>query len=312
MLINVGLRTDIVHHYTEWLFQRFHEGFAYSRNPLFPGRVTEYALDPEKVDAVLFCSKNYAPALARIREITSRFRTLFHYTVNAYGKDMEPNTPDFATNVETLRSLSHIVGKQRVFWRYDPILITKQYTASWHFENFERLAAAIAPYVSGCIVNFVEMANGLHERMPELMMIARSDRRDILMGIGSIGKKYSLPIRLCGIGGNDASLGIARGGCVNLSDIARANDCSFRDIKHEGNRRNCACIESRDLGWYNSCLSQCRYCNANRDPSSVRANYERHDPKYPLLIGTLRQDDTPTQSRQTSFLLHGNGQMSLF
>ncbi len=57
MIINVGLRTDIVQHYSDWLFRRFREGFAYSRNPLFPNRLNRYELSPDKVDAVVLCSK---------------------------------------------------------------------------------------------------------------------------------------------------------------------------------------------------------------------------------------------------------------
>lgn len=58
MILNTGARTDTVQYFSEWLFNRFEEGFVYSQNPLFPNKVTRYELSPEKIDAVLFCSKN--------------------------------------------------------------------------------------------------------------------------------------------------------------------------------------------------------------------------------------------------------------
>lgn len=84
MILNTGARTDTVQYFSAWLLKRFEEGFVYARNPLFPNKVTRYELSPEKIDAVLFCSKNYAPILPRIREITSKYRTYFHYTITAY------------------------------------------------------------------------------------------------------------------------------------------------------------------------------------------------------------------------------------
>ena len=93
MIINTGARTDTAQYYTAWLLNRFAEGFVYVRNPLFPHKVTRYELDPSVVDCVVFCSKNYAPLLPRLHEITERFNTYFHYTITAYGRDIEPGVP---------------------------------------------------------------------------------------------------------------------------------------------------------------------------------------------------------------------------
>ena len=65
MILNTGARTDTVQYYTDWLLRRFEEGFVYTRNPVFPNTVTRYELSPDKIDAVLFCYKNYAPIMPR-------------------------------------------------------------------------------------------------------------------------------------------------------------------------------------------------------------------------------------------------------
>ena len=39
MIINTGGRTDTVQYYTEWLLNRFAEGYVLSRNPLFPNKI---------------------------------------------------------------------------------------------------------------------------------------------------------------------------------------------------------------------------------------------------------------------------------
>ncbi|MBQ1662004.1 MAG: DUF1848 family protein, partial [Treponema sp.] len=144
MIINTGGRTDTVHYFSEWLLQRFKEGFVYSRNPLFPNKVTRYSLSPSKVDCVLFCSKNYAPILPRLHEITDKYNTFFHYTITAYGKDIEPGIPDIDTSIDTLFKLEKIVGKQRIAWRYDPVLLTKKYTIQQHLITFAHMAARLS------------------------------------------------------------------------------------------------------------------------------------------------------------------------
>lgn len=88
MIINTGGRTDTVQYFSEWLLNRFAEGYVLVRNPLFPHKVTRYELDSRVVDVVEFCSKDYAPILGRLREITDRFNTHFQYTITAYGRDI--------------------------------------------------------------------------------------------------------------------------------------------------------------------------------------------------------------------------------
>ena len=93
MILNTGGRTDTVQYYTEWLLNRFSEGYVLTRNPLFPNKISRYELTPDKVDCVVFCSKNYQPILPRLHEITDCFNTYFHYTITAYDKDIELGVP---------------------------------------------------------------------------------------------------------------------------------------------------------------------------------------------------------------------------
>ena len=106
MILNTGARTDTVQYFSEWLFRRFREGYVYTRNPLFPHKVTRYELSPDRIDCVLFCSKNYAPVLSCLHEITDRYRTYFHFTITAYGREIEPGVPSIDDSVGTLKMLS--------------------------------------------------------------------------------------------------------------------------------------------------------------------------------------------------------------
>ena len=302
MILNTGGRTDTVQYYTDWLLQRFSEGYVLTRNPMFPSKVIRYELTPDKVDCVVFCSKNYKPILPRLHEITDRFHTYFHYTITAYGRDIEPGVPSIEESMETLKALSRLVGKQRIAWRYDPVLLTKEYTIGRHLETFERMAGELAPYIDRCIFSFVEMYKKLEVNMPELIPLSCQDMESLAQGLGSIAQKYGISIQTCGTNGDYTRYGIHASGCMTLDILGKANGITFRSRKHKGTRQGCHCIESRDIGAYDTCLNGCKYCYANKSPQKAFENRQYHDPASPLLLGHVKPEDIILQGAQKSFL----------
>lgn len=303
MIINTGGRTDTVQYYTDWLLRRFAEGYALSRNPLFPDKVARYELNPSVVDCVIFCSKNYAPILPRLREIAGRFNTYFHYTITAYGKDIEPGVPSIPESMETLMELSKLVGKQRVAWRYDPVLLTRKYTIERHMETFDRMARTLTPHVDRCIFSFVEIYKKLEANMPELHPLSEDDMDALARGLGAIAGRYGLPIQTCGTNGDFTRYGIRASGCVTLEALGRANGVAFKRLKHKGMRQGCHCIESRDIGAYDTCMNGCKYCYANKRPEVAFENFKLHDPHSPLLLGRLKETDIIQQGAQRSYIV---------
>ena len=307
MLINISGRTDIVNHYSEWMFKRFEEGYVLSRNSLFTNSVRRYELTPDKVDCIIFGSKNFAPVLERIHEITEKFHTYFYYTITAYGKDVEPGVPDIETSIETFLKLSQIVGGNRVAWRYDPILLTKNYTIETHFKTFEKIAERLAGNFDRCIFSFVEMYKKHEVNFPELIPFTEEDKDLIAEGIGRIAMKYGFILQTCGPEENYAGYGINTSGCVTLDILGQANNLEFRNLKHKGFRKGCHCMESRDIGALNSCPNGCKYCYANKNAELPRENFRLRDPDSPLLIGHLKETDRLEPEAQKSFLVKKQG-----
>ncbi len=312
MILSVSARTDVVARYTDWLVNRFREGYVLSRNPIFPNRVTRYELRPDAVDAIVFCSKNYAPLLPHVPKFVQNFRTLFHYTITAYGKDVEPNVPSVDESIETLLRLSSAAGAKRVVWRYDPVLLTATYTPEAHASAFEHIARALTGKVRGCIFSFVDMYAKLQTNMPEIVPMDRETKRKLAAELGKIAAGFHLPIQTCADEADYSACGVRRAGCVTLTEIADANGCSFKSVRHMGNRLGCTCITMRDIGFYDSCPNGCKYCYANTSAEKVRSNRALHDPVSPLLIGRPEEGDVLMKGVQTSLLKTSGGQLSLF
>lgn len=302
MILNVSGRTDIVQYYSKWLLKRFEEGYVLSRNPIFKNKVTRYELTPDKVDCVVFASKNYKPILNDINKISERFNTYFHYTITAYGKDIEPNVPDISDSIDTLLKLEKIVGKNKIAWRYDPVLLTDKYTIEKHSQTFEYIAKKLAGHIDRCMFNFIETHRKLQKNMPDLITLTDEDKERLAEGFGKIADKYNINIQSCRNNGDFTKYNVTPSGCITLDILGEANDAQFKKLKHKGLRKSCSSMESRDIGSYESCPSCCRYCYANTDSEKISENYKMHDRNSSILLGSVKETDDIKNGIQKSFL----------
>ena len=302
MIINTGGRTDTIQYYSEWLLSRFKEGFVYSRNPLFPNKVTQYDLTPDKVDCVVFCSKNYSPILERLHEITDKFNTYFFYTITAYENDIEPRVPSIEKSIETLFRLEQIVGSNRIAWRYDPVLLTDKYTIDYHLKTFENISAQLSGHIDRCIFSYVEMYKKLSVNMPELKPVTEESKITLAKGMGEIAATYDIYLQTCATNGDYLRYNIYPSGCMTLDILGKANGIKFKKLKHKGMRNHCNCIETRDIGAYDTCPNGCKYCYANSTPQKALENYKLHDKNSPILFGKILETDIIQKSNQKSFL----------
>lgn len=104
MIINTGMRTDIPAFYSEWFMNRIREGYVLVRNPYRQDWITRYELDPGVVDCIAFCTKNPAPMLKHLDEL-SRFHQYWFVTITPYGNNVELNVSRRSKSWRTLQTL---------------------------------------------------------------------------------------------------------------------------------------------------------------------------------------------------------------
>jgi hypothetical protein len=75
----------------------------------------------------------------------------------------------------------------------------------------------------------------------------------------------------------------------------RRKSVVVKNLKHKGLREGCHCIESRDIGAYDTCMNGYKYCYANKKPERAFENYKYHDSDSPLILGHLKDTDIVSQ-----------------
>ena len=147
------------------------------------------------------------------------------------------------------------------------------------------------------------MYKKLEINMPEIIPFTPDDKKKILTGLGQIAKNHNLKIQTCAGDKDYTQYGIAQSGCITSEILSKANNLTFKKVAHKGNRKNCKCMPSRDIGAYDTCPNGCKYCYANRRPDIAYKNMQLHNPDSPLLIGNIKATDTIIEGRQESFLI---------
>ena len=119
-------------------------------------QVSKITLSPELIDCIVFWSKNPKPMLSRLDELKG-YMYYFQFTINPYDTGMEVSVPKKETIIKTFKELSEIIGKKRVIWRYDPILLTERMDMEYHIHYFGELAKRLQGYTDTCVISFVDL-----------------------------------------------------------------------------------------------------------------------------------------------------------
>lgn len=308
MIINTGSRTDIPAFFSEWFYNRIKEGFVLTRNPYYPNQVVKYNLNTEVVDCIIFCTKNPAPMLGRIEEI-SEFNQFWGVTITPYGKDIEPYVPDKSKVMDSFKMLSDIAGINAVSLRYDPIFITEKYNLEFHITEFEKMCRNLAGYTDNCVISFIDLYAKTKKNFPSVKEVSESEREIIGKEFSDIGSKYGITIRTCCEGNELQKYGIDVSGCMTKEVIEKAVGHNLQIPKSRKPARNgCNCLLGNDIGMYNTCGHGCIYCYANYDRKIVLRNMKLHNAKSSFLIGSLEEGDIVKDAVQVSYY---DGQMRL-
>ncbi|PKM63274.1 MAG: hypothetical protein CVU97_01245 [Firmicutes bacterium HGW-Firmicutes-21] len=308
MILSASRRTDIPCYYSEWFINRLNAGYVLTRNPFNHAQLSKIPLSPEVVDCIVFWTKDAKNILPHLRTIDEMdYNYYFQFTLTPYDHIIEKNLRDKADIEKTFIVLSEQIGKERVIWRYDPIIFNDTLTVAYHKAQFKRLCEKLSPYTEGVIISFVDVYEKLKTNL--IREITGDEIEELGSFIGKTAREYGLAAKACCESTDLTVFGIERASCIDKAAIEKVCGSSLAISSDKNQRDGCGCMESIDIGVYNTCLNGCVYCYANDNPATTLRRYNSHNPNSELLIGTATDGERITDRKVKA---HRQGQINLF
>ena len=297
MILSVSRRTDIPNYYSEWFLNRIKEGYLCVRNPMNAHQISKIKITPDVVDCIVFWTKNPAPLMKRLDEL-KEYMYYFQFTLTCYGRDIEPNVPHKREVIlPVFQELSSKIGADRVIWRYDPIMFNDVYTEEYHLKAFEKIATALDGYTKKCVISFVDDYAKITKNMQSLNVKQLSDEELTAFAakLSKIAASHNIQMASCAEKIDLEACGIEHNHCIDQQLVEKLIGCKIKTGKDKNQRGECGCVESTEVGSYNTCKNGCKYCYATYSMESVKNNCVAYDVNSPILCGRIGEGDKVTE-----------------
>ena len=285
---------------------RLRAGYCKMVNP-YNRKSTRVSLNRADVDGIVFWTKNVSPFVKHLAEVRERgFPFVLQHTINAYPRTLEYSVVDSSRSIEAFQKVSESHGASTCVWRYDTVVMSSETPRDWHVESFSRLASQLNGVTDEVVVSFVHFYEKTLRNMnaaanefgfdwyePEL-----EEKRSLLTEFVRVAADNDMKLSVCAQrellvdGANDAK-------CVDADRLAEIAGGNFK-VKKSGNRKECGCFASRDIGEYDTCPHGCVYCYAVRNKKLALDRFREHDPTGEFLFkqsGVIDTEADLTQGR---------------
>jgi len=297
MIISASRRTDIPAFFGEWLINRLRAGSVSVRNPMNNKQVSVIPLNPDIVDCIVFWTKNSGNFYKYLDELNSMgYKYYFQFTLNSYDTQIEEGVERKGGIINSFKMLSDKIGPEKVIWRYDPVFFNSKYTIDYHSKWYEFLSNTLTGYTNQCEFSFIneysKIKNVINSLNIESFDIEKT--KQIAKIISDIAIVNNMTLTSCAVELDLSEFNIKPSKCIDNSLIDKIIGEKLNVTKDLTMGRKCGCVESRDIGTYNTCTHFCNYCYANSSKDGVIKNIQKYDVDSPLLCDKINGDEKIT------------------
>lgn len=305
VIISASRATDIPTFYGDWFISRWEAGYIKWINP-FNNQPLYVSFKNARV--VVFWTKNPRPMFKYLDYMDKNIPNYyFQYTLNDYDKELfEAKVPSLANRIETFKELSQKIGKKRVVWRFDPLILTDAIDVAELLRRVKNIGDQLKEYTNKLVISFADIGsykkveNNLKKEHVSYIEFTHESMEALAKGLQELNKEWGFEIGTCTEQIDLQKYGIVHNKCVDddlmvelferdkeLMDflgvkIEQADLFSdgevvkTKKLKDKGQRKECGCIMSKDIGQYNTCPHECNYCYANTSKELAKKNYQKH------------------------------------
>ena len=306
VIISASRSTDIPAFYSDWLANKITQGYVKWKNP-FNG-VPLY-VSFENVRLFVFWSKNHKPMLKHLNLLNEKgYNYYFQFTLNDYDAEkLEVNVPNIQSRIETFIDLSERIGKEKIIWRFDPLILTDKMGVDELLRKVENIGNQLKNHTDKLVFSFADIKlynkvqNNLRKNSIPYQEFNERTMNEFAMGLQRLNESWHFELATCAEKIPLEEYGIVHNKCIDddlmiklfsddkilmnflgvkvmPADMFNANPSivKSKDKKDKGQRQFCGCIMSKDIGEYNTCPHSCEYCYANTSKEIALKNWQLH------------------------------------
>lgn len=262
-----------------------------TRNP-YSNLPVRISLSREDVDGFVFWTRNLGPFFPALEEVRGAgLPFVVQYTITGYPRELESSVVPPEQSIENIRRAAELFGPRTCVWRYDTILFSSLTPLDFHRRNFEALAHRLEGTTDEVVISFAQIYRKTKKNLEAAATkfgFVWEDPEEQVKGtlvseMASIARAHGMQLSVCsqkrfvGSGIRDAK-------CVDANRLSDVGDTRIRVLR-KGNRPECGCDQSRDIGAYDTCPHGCVYCYAVRNKEVAQQHYRKHNPASEYLFG---------------------------
>lgn len=283
VIISASRSTDIPTFYSNWFIERWKRGYVSWNNPF---NNSNLYVSFKNTRLVVFWTKNPKPMMRHLQFLNENVKNYyFHFSLNDYDKEgLEGKVPSVNCRIESFIDLSEKIGKEKVIWRFDPIVLTDKIGVEDILRKAEFIGSKLKGFTKKLVISFADIElypkvkNNLIRSSVKYIEFTERLMEEVAGGICQINKTWGYEIATCSEKIDLDKFGISHNKCIDDDLIIKlfSHDKQLMDflgveieeptlfntgeiirrpkvLKDKGQRQTCGCIMSKDIGQYNTC-----------------------------------------------------------
>ena len=306
IIISASRSTDIPAFYSDWFINRWEAKYLKWTNP-FNGKPLYVSF--KNTRSVVFWTKNPKPMFKYLDYMDKNIPNYyFQYSLNDYDNEkFEAKVASVESRIKVFKELSNRLGKKRVVWRFDPLILTDKINVNELLKRVKNIGDKLNEHTEKLVFSFVDIGiyrkveNNLKKEHVNYIEWTSELMDEFAKGISEINRDWGLELGTCSEKIDLDKYGIVHNKCIdddlmidlfsqdkelmNFLGVEIAEPSLFeteqkivkkRNLKDRGQREDCGCVMSKDIGQYNTCPHECNYCYANTSKDIAKKNYKLH------------------------------------
>lgn len=140
---------------------------------------------------------------------------------------------------------------------------------------------------SQAVISFLDFYRNMKGAAKELGAAApgKTEMEELAGEMSRMAAEAGMTVETCAEGADLSSWGVHKGACIDRKRISRILGCELNGKKGPGQRPECGCMESIEIGGYGTCPGGCRYCYAGPFRKEGMKNWNVRQPILGREIG---------------------------